>query len=169
MPCPSQFYMEQVKVLYIFIMYLSLILPGKMNEKTLSFSATTWGIFKRGMNEPIKSGDDMRARLWILAVDIRVNTPSLTISVMGSLRTAEIQDTNLMSHPKDSTLHRAMSPITTMGHWDVYIFKPEEGVPPSGSPTPLPVASGLPSRDWSGWTLLSFRSKLAVGCRVVCC
>uniref|UniRef100_A0A4W5NKG2 Uncharacterized protein n=1 Tax=Hucho hucho TaxID=62062 RepID=A0A4W5NKG2_9TELE len=27
------------------------------------------------------------------------------------------------------------------------IFRPEEGVPPTGPPTPLPVASGLPSRD----------------------
>ena len=61
-----------------------------------------------------------------------------------------------------------MSPITALGHWDIF-FRPEERVPPTGLPTPLPAASGLPSRDWPGPTLLSFRSKPAVVCRVVCC
>ena len=42
-------------------------------------------------------------------------------------------------------------------------------MPPTGPPTPLPAASNLPSRVWLGPTLLSFRSKPAVVCRVVCC
>ena len=43
------------------------------------------------------------------------------------------------------------------------IFRPEERVPPTGPPTPLPAASGLLSRDQPGPTLLSFRGKPAVG------
>jgi hypothetical protein len=38
------------------LIYLSLILPGKLTENTFSFTATNWGIVKcerRGMNEPI--------------------------------------------------------------------------------------------------------------------
>ena len=42
-----------------------------------------------------------------------------------------------------------MSPITALGHWDIF-FRPEERVPPTGPPTPLPAASGLPSRDQPG-------------------
>jgi hypothetical protein len=75
-----------------------------------------------------------------------INTPTLTISAMGSLVTTESQDTCLTSHPKDSTLHRAMSPITALWNWDI-VFRPEERVPPTGPPTPLRAASGLPSRD----------------------
>ena len=41
---------------------------------------------------------------------------------MGSLMTSEGQDTHLTSHPKDGTLHRALSPITALGHWDVIII-----------------------------------------------
>ena len=71
------------------------------------------------MNEPIVNWgwlgdrDGMRDSLG-------VNTPTLTISAMGSLMTAEIQDTHLMSHPKDGTLHRAVSSITALGHWDIF-------------------------------------------------
>ena len=79
---------------------------------------------------------------------------------------SESQVTRLTSHPKDSTLHRTMSPITALGN---IIFGAEERVPPTGPTTPLPAASGLPFRDRPGPTLLSFRSKLAGGCRVVCC
>uniref|UniRef100_A0A8C7DCY3 Signal peptide, CUB domain, EGF-like 2 n=1 Tax=Oncorhynchus kisutch TaxID=8019 RepID=A0A8C7DCY3_ONCKI len=42
--------------IYLFIYYLSVILPGKLTENTFSFAATTWGIVtgeRRGMNEPI--------------------------------------------------------------------------------------------------------------------
>lgn len=35
--------------------------------------------------------------------------------------------------------------------------------------SPLPAISGLPSRDQPVLTLLSFKSKPAVGCRVLCC
>jgi hypothetical protein len=42
--------------------------------------------------------------------------------LMGSLMTSESQDTRLTSHPKDGTLHRAVSPITALGQWDIYIF-----------------------------------------------
>jgi hypothetical protein len=90
--------------------------------------------------------------------DWEFNTPTLTISAMGSLMTSESQDTCLTSHPKDSTLHRAVSPI-----------RPEGRVPPTGPRTPLPAASGLPSRNWPGSTLLSFRSNPAVVCRLVFC
>jgi hypothetical protein len=36
---------------------------------------------------------------------------------MGSLMTSESQDTHLASHLKDSTLHRAVSPITALGNF----------------------------------------------------
>ena len=49
----------------------------------------------------------------------RVNTPNPTISAMGSLITSESQDTHLTSHLKDRTLHRVMSPITALGHWEI--------------------------------------------------
>uniref|UniRef100_A0A8C7LHC7 Deleted in lung and esophageal cancer protein 1 Ig-like domain-containing protein n=1 Tax=Oncorhynchus kisutch TaxID=8019 RepID=A0A8C7LHC7_ONCKI len=42
-------------------------------------------------------------------------------------------------------------------------------VPPTGPPTPLPAASSLLYSDRPGPTLLSFRGKPAVGCRVGCC
>ena len=107
---------------------------------------------------------------WEFSQDTGVKTPTLTISAMWSLMTSESQDTHLMSHPKDSNLHRAVSPITALGNWDIYFFRSEERVPPTGGPpTPLPAASGLPSRNWPVPTLLSFRSKPAVVCRVVCC
>jgi hypothetical protein len=38
------------------LIYLSIILPGKLTENTFSFAATTWGIVtgeKRGITEPI--------------------------------------------------------------------------------------------------------------------
>ena len=78
---------------------------------------------------------------------------------MGSLVTLESQNTRLLSRPKDSTLHRAMSPITALGHWD--LLRPEGRVPPAGLPTSLPAASGLQSRDRPGPALLSFRGKPA--------
>ena len=83
---------------------------------------------------------------WEFSQDTRVNTPTLTISIMRSLVTTESQDTRLTSLPKDSTLHRAVSPITALGHWDIF-FGPEERVLPPGPPTPLPAESGLPSRN----------------------
>ena len=96
---------------------------------------------------------------WEFSQDTRVNNPTLVISAMESLVTTGSQDTSLTSHPKDSTLHKAMSHITALEHWDIF-FRPEERVPPTGPPTPLPATSGLPSRDWPGPTLLSFRSKV---------
>ena len=50
-------------------------------------------------------------------------------------------------------------------HWDCFIsfFRLEERVPPTGPPTPLPEASGLPSWDQPGSTLLSFRGMPALG------
>ena len=92
------------------------------------------------MNEPIVNWgllgdlDGLRARF---NQDPGVSTPTLTISAMGSLMTSESQDTRLTSHPKDGTLPGALG----------YFFRPEERVPPTGSPTPLPAASGLPSRN----------------------
>ena len=82
---------------------------------------------------------------WEYSNDTGVNIPILTIIAMGSLVTTEIQDTHLMSHLKEGTLHRVMSPITDLGHSN--IFRPEEKVPPTGPPTPLPAASDLPLRD----------------------
>ena len=41
---------------------------------------------------------------------------------MGSLMTSESQDTRLTSLLKDSTLHRAVSPITAMGNWEFFTF-----------------------------------------------
>jgi hypothetical protein len=79
----------------------------------------------------------------VFSQDTGVNSP--TISAMGSLVTTESQDTRLTSYLKHSALHRAMSPITALGHFDI-IFRPEERVPPNCLPTPVPVASGLPSR-----------------------
>ena len=40
--------------------------------------------------------------------------------------TSESQDTSLTSHPKDSTLHRAVSPITTLWHWDIVLDQRKE-------------------------------------------
>ena len=62
---------------------------------------------------------------------------------------------------EDGTLHRAMSPITALGHRD--LLRPEERVPPTGLPTPNPAASGLQSRDRQGPALLRFRGKPTVG------
>jgi hypothetical protein len=76
--------------------------------------------------------------------DTRVNTPTLTISARGSLVTTESQDTHLTSNLKGSTLHRAMSTITALGYWDIFLDQ-RKGcllLPPTGPPTPLPVASG---------------------------
>jgi hypothetical protein len=48
-------------IIYIhthFFIYLTLILPGQLTEKTLSFTATTWGVVtgeRWEMNEPIGS------------------------------------------------------------------------------------------------------------------
>ena len=64
---------KSLKVCYI-VMYLFVILPGKLTENTFSFAATTWGIVtgeRRGMNEPIVNWgllgdrDGLRARLGI--------------------------------------------------------------------------------------------------------
>ena len=38
---------------------------------------------------------------WEFSQDTGVNTPTFTISAMGSLMTSESQDTRLTSHPKD--------------------------------------------------------------------
>jgi hypothetical protein len=60
--------------IYLFICYLSIILPGKLTENKFSFAATTWGIVtgeRRGMNEPIVNWgllcdrDGLRVRLEI--------------------------------------------------------------------------------------------------------
>ena len=40
--------------------------------------------------------------------------------------TSESQDTRLTSHPKDGTLHRAVSPITALGHWDINLDQRKE-------------------------------------------
>ena len=56
---------------------------------------------------------------WEFSQDTGVNTPTLTISAMGSLVTTESQDTRLTSHVKDGNLYRAMSPITGLVHWDI--------------------------------------------------
>ena len=40
--------------------------------------------------------------------------------------TSESQDTRLTSHPKDGTLHRAVSPITALGHWDIFLDQRKE-------------------------------------------
>uniref|UniRef100_A0AAZ3RBS6 Transposase n=1 Tax=Oncorhynchus tshawytscha TaxID=74940 RepID=A0AAZ3RBS6_ONCTS len=45
---------------------------------------------------------------------------------MGSLMTSESQDTCLTSHLKDGTLHRAVSPITALGHWDLFLDQRKE-------------------------------------------
>ena len=45
---------------------------------------------------------------------------------MGSLMTSESQDTRLTSHPKDGTLDRAVSPITALGHWDIFLDQRKE-------------------------------------------
>ena len=74
---------------------------------------------------------------------------------MGSSVTTESQDTRFTSHPKDGTLHRA---ITALGYWDIF-FRPEERVPPTGPPTPLsaalvshPGADQEASQQWyAGW------------------
>jgi hypothetical protein len=79
-----------------------------------------------------------------------VNTPTVAISVMGSLLTTESQDTHLTSHPKDGTLLPLVIGIC---------FRQEERVPPTDPPTPLPEASVLPSRDLPGPTLLSLASE----------
>ena len=55
-----------------------------------------------------------------------------------------VRTPRLTSHSKDGPLHRAMSPITALVQWEIYFFRPEKGVPPTGPPTPLPAASGLP-------------------------
>lgn len=63
---------------------------------------------------------------------------------MGSLTTTESQDTQLMSHLKDDTLYRVMSPITAPG-MGIFRFRPGEIGPPTGPPTALPGAFGLSS------------------------
>ena len=68
------------------------------------------------------------------------NMPTIPISAMGSLVTTKSQDTHSTSHLKDGTLHRAMWAI------EIFFYRPEERVPPTDPPTPLPAASGLPSR-----------------------
>ena len=118
---------------FLLLFYLTLILPGKLTENTFSFAATTWGIVRgeRGINEPIvnwgllgdRDGLSVRLRF---SQDTGVNTPTLTISAMGSLMTSESQDTRLTSHPKDSTQHRAVSPITALGHWDIFLDQRKE-------------------------------------------
>jgi hypothetical protein len=45
---------------------------------------------------------------------------------MESLVTTESQDTHLTSQLKDSTLHRAMSPITTLRHWEMFLNQRKE-------------------------------------------
>lgn len=60
---------------------------------------------------------------WEFSQDTRVNTPTLMISAMGSLVTTESPDTHLTSHPKDTTLHRAMSPINAPGDWDIFLIQ----------------------------------------------
>ena len=40
--------------------------------------------------------------------------------------TSESQDTRLTSHLKDSTLHRAVSPITALGIWDIFLDQRKE-------------------------------------------
>ena len=105
---------------------------------------------------------------WEFSQDTGVNTPTHTINAMRSVMTSESQVPRLMSHLKDSTLYRAVSPITALGtFWDIFFDQRLNTT--TGPPTPLPAGSGLPSRNWPGPTLLSFRSKPAVVCRVVCC
>jgi hypothetical protein len=53
---------------------------------------------------------------WEFSQNTGVNTPTHTISAMGSLMTSESQNTRLTSHPKDGTRHRAVSPITA-SYW----------------------------------------------------
>ena len=101
--------------------------------------------------------------------DPGVNAPTDTKSAMGVLN-----DRRESGHPFNVPSERwhptqGNVPFTALGHWDLIILRPERSVPHTGPPTPLPAASGPPSRNRSGPTLLSFRGKLAVGCRVVCC
>ena len=63
--------------------------------------------------------DGLRAN-WEFSQDTWVNTPTLTISAMGSLVNTESQDTCLTSHPKDSALHSTISPTTAVGNYDIY-------------------------------------------------
>jgi hypothetical protein len=108
--------------------------------------------------------DGMRAS-WEFSQDTKVNTP--TINALGSF-SYQRESGHPFNIPAERQPHRAMSPITVLGHWDLF-FRLKERVPPTGPPTLLPAASGLPSQDQPGLTLLCISSKPAVGCRVVCC
>jgi hypothetical protein len=77
---------------------------------------------------------------------------------MGSLVTTESQVTRLTPLPKDSTLHRAMSPITALGHWDIFLDQKSASYWTSNT-TSSSILSPI-----QGPTLLSFRGNLAVGC-----
>ena len=112
-----------------FTFFLDFILPGNFSDNRFSFTSTTWGIVTgemRGLNEPIVNWGLLGDCEWFegqfgnFSQDTGVNIPTLTISATGSLMTSESQDTRLTSHPKDGTLHRAVSPITALGHWDIF-------------------------------------------------
>uniref|UniRef100_A0AAZ3PAV5 Uncharacterized protein n=1 Tax=Oncorhynchus tshawytscha TaxID=74940 RepID=A0AAZ3PAV5_ONCTS len=56
---------------------------------------------------------------WEFSQDTGVNTPTLTISAMGSF----FSDHRESGHPFNIPLHRAMSPIIALGHWDIFLDK----------------------------------------------
>ena len=72
-----------------------------MTENTFSFVATTWGIVtgeRMGMNEPIANWGllgDRDGPDWEFSQDTGFNTPTLTISALGSL----INDLRESGHP----------------------------------------------------------------------
>jgi hypothetical protein len=67
-----------------------------------------------GVNTPTLTMSTMGSLVTTESQDTGVNTPTHT---MSSMVTTESQDTYLTSHPNDGTLHRAMSPITALGHY----------------------------------------------------
>ena len=157
-----------------YLSYLSVILSDKLTENMFSFAATTWGIVTGDEWDNCKQGI-IRWPWWFegqignLARTPGFNTPTLTISAMWSLMASESQDTRLTSHPKDGTLHRAVSPITALGHLGYFFLDQRKECLLLALQHHFQQHLVSPFRYWPGPTLLSFRSKPAVVCRVVCC
>ena len=103
-------------------------------------------------------------QVWVCSQDTRVNTATLTISAIRLLVTTESQDTLLTLHLKDGTLHRVMSPITALGHWDLFSGQRKEFLLLA---LQHHFQQHLVSHPWQ--TLLSFSGKPAVGCSVDVC
>ena len=100
---------------------------------------------------------------WGFSQDTGVNTHTLTISAMESFN--DLRESGHPFNVPSERQHPTQGSVANHcpGALGCF-FRPEERVPPTGPPTP----PGLPSRDQPGPTLLSFRSKSVVGCRVVC-